>query len=249
MNRRQILKVGENFILRRKDPNFLVAPKRQNAPLTKKQVGRLLLVYSVSFALVFTLLNAQAITQQANYVKNSFTDADEVLETQLLSSYYHRLEDKKRSVIPIEAEANLTGDNAIYIPKTNTKAPIVAGRSTDEKVILEQLKGGTVIYPGSSIPGSGGTTVILGHSSSNFPWNEYSNVFSLLYKLEPGDLVYVKYQGDFLVYRIGQKMTGSVFTLSKADIKGDLVLSSCWPVGTDKGRILVTANLIEKVVY
>ena len=247
MSAQIFIRPNGSILLRRKDLNFLVTRKRENLMLTRSQLARLLMVYVVSFALVITLLNVQAITQQANYVKNNFTNSDEVLETKLLSDYYHQLEQKKRSVIPVEIEENMAEDNSLFIPKTNTKAPIVVGTSTSENIILEELKSGTVIYPGSSLPGSAGTTVILGHSSSNLPWNQYSNVFSLLHKLEPGDLVYLRFQGDFLVYRISQKMTGSVFTLAKADIKGDLVLSSCWPVGTDEGRILVTANLIDKL--
>jgi LPXTG-site transpeptidase (sortase) family protein len=225
----------------RKDLNFLIVEKKKI--LSKIQIVRLITVYAVSFGVVMTILNVQAISQQAGYVRNKFSDRDEVLETQLLSSFYHNLEEKKRNIIPVEVEDSLVADNSIFIPKTNTRAPIVAGRSTDSRDILEDLKSGTVLYPDSSLPGHGGTTVVLGHSSSNFPWNEYSNVFSLLHKLEPGDLIYLKYQGDFFVYRVGQKMTGSVFTLAKADIKGDLVLSSCWPVGSDQGRILISAEL------
>lgn len=217
----------------------------KNNPITKGQLARLLTVFLVSFVLVMTVLNVQAITQQAQYVMNMFSDRDEISETEFLLNFYHNLEDEKRSQIPIEAEENLIAENSIYIPKTNTRAPIIVGRSKNSQDILEDLKNGAVIYPDSSLPGQGGTTSILGHSSSNLPWNEYSNIFSLLYKLEAGDLIYLKYEGDFFVYQVGKKMTGSVFTLSKADLGGDLVLSSCWPVGTDQGRIVVVANLVQ----
>lgn len=200
-------------------------------------------MYAVSFAVVMVVLNVQAISQQAGYVRNQFSDRDEVLETQLLSNFYRELEVERRSIVPVEVENYLIADNSILIPKTNTRAPIIWGRSTNPDAILEELKNGTVLYPDSSLPGQGGTTVILGHSSSNLPWNEYSNVFSLLHKLEAGDFIYLKYRGDFYVYRVDQKLTGSVFTLAKTDIQGDLVLSSCWPVGSDQGRILITAAL------
>ena len=104
MSAQIFIRPNGSILLRRKDLNFLVTRKRENLMLTRSQLARLLMVYVVSFALVITLLNVQAITQQANYVKNNFTNSDEVLETKLLSDYYHQLEQKKRSVIPVEIE-------------------------------------------------------------------------------------------------------------------------------------------------
>ncbi len=60
-----------------------------------------------------------------------------------------------------------------------------------------------------------------------------------------GDLVYVNYADQHYVYEVNSKKTGSVFSLSNADMVGDLILSSCWPVGTDKGRIVIVANLVQ----
>lgn len=216
-----------------------------NYPITKGQLVRLLTVFLVSFAVVMTILNAQAITKQAEFIMNKFSNQDEIAETEYLLNFYHNLEDKKRSLIPVEAEENLIAENSIFIPKTNTRAPIILAKSENTQDILEDLKNGVVLYPDSSSPGQGGTTSILGHSSSNYPWNEYSNIFSLLYKLEAGDLIYLKYEGDFFVYQVSKRMTGSVFTLAKADLGGDLILSSCWPVGTDQGRIIIVANLVQ----
>lgn len=239
-----LLKPKAILVFVKKDTNLLVSKKNKSEGL---KMVRLAVVYSTAFVVIMLVLNSQYLFQRTEYFRNQLSDRDEILETRLLSDYYHQLEEKRRSIIPAEAEENLTEDNSLFIPKINIRSPIISGRSTDSDSLLEDLKSGTVIYPGSSLPGTSGSTVILGHSSSDFPWTQYSNIFSLLYKLEKGDLIYLRYGGEFFVYSVGEKKTGSVFTLSSADIDGDLILSSCWPVGTDKGRILVTADLIERL--
>ncbi len=244
MNKINLLKPKARILFKIKDLDFSNYKKPRGFKVS--DLGRLSIVYSAAFALIILMLNFPILFQRGGYVMNNFTDRDEILETQLLSDYYHSLEEKKRLVIPVEAEENLVFEDSLYIPKTNIRAPIIVGQSSDGAAVLEDLKKGVVMYPGSSMPGKEGSTVILGHSSSNLPWNDYSSVFSLLQNLEVGDLIYVKYRNEFFVYSVGNKLTGSVFTLSKADLSGDLVLSSCWPVGSDKGRIVIVSNLISR---
>ncbi|OGN00398.1 MAG: hypothetical protein A2651_01810 [Candidatus Yanofskybacteria bacterium RIFCSPHIGHO2_01_FULL_42_12] len=142
----------------------------------------------------------------------------------------------------ISREGVVSG-NYIYIPSINISAPIVTGTSTDEKTILTQLKNGALMYPGSSLPGDGGSTVIIGHSSSNLPWQKYSSIFSSLPKLSKGDMVIINYNGRKYSYIVDGKIIGSVSVLSGQSIKGDLVLGTCWPIGTDEQRIIITASL------
>ena len=55
----------------------------------------------------------------------------------------------------------------------------------------------------------------------------------------------INYQSKQLVYNVTSKKIGSVGELSAANISGDLVLGTCWPVGTDRNRIVVMANLVR----
>lgn len=134
-------------------------------------------------------------------------------------------------------------DNYLYIPDINISAPIVAGTTTDEKTILNQLTKGVVMYPGSAGPGRTGQTVIIGHSSSYKPWENYAHVFSKLPNLTKGDMIIINYGGKKYSYRVEAKLTGSVNELSKMNITNDLVLGTCWPIGTNEKRVLITANL------
>lgn len=143
---------------------------------------------------------------------------------------------------PPASEKNPSGDY-VYIPSINVAAPIVAGTVTDAETILAQLKYGVLMYPGSGAPGSNDSTVIIGHSSSNIPWQKYGRVFSKLPELSKGDMIIVNYQGQKYSYNITRTMTGSVDKLAALNIQDDLVLGTCWPIGTDEQRIIITATL------
>ena len=141
-------------------------------------------------------------------------------------------------------EENLSGDDYIYVPSLNVTAPIVAGTVTDAGTILSQLKQGVLMYPGSGVPGGSDSTVIIGHSSSSIPWQKYGRVFSKLPELSDGDLIIVNHNSRKYSYRVTRTMTGSVDQLAGLNIKDDLVLGTCWPIGTDEQRIIVTATLV-----
>ncbi|PIR41913.1 MAG: hypothetical protein COV30_01170 [Candidatus Yanofskybacteria bacterium CG10_big_fil_rev_8_21_14_0_10_37_15] len=226
--------------------NFLQPKKNKNS--NSRGVGFLLFVYAISFVVIFVMLNLSFFFQRFGLITGNFINPDETSETKPSLNHYYHPEEKKRAVVPLEANQNLQADNSIFIPKTGTIAPIVLSKFSDSKNILNDLKNGTVLYPDSALPGNSGTTVILGHSSSNLPWNQFSNVFSKLNNLESGDLIYVKYQGNLFSYKVSQKRIGSVFSLARSEISGDLVLSSCWPVGSDNGRIVISAELQNDLV-
>lgn len=240
--------------------NFLT-PKTHIRSGSRPSILKLASVYSTAFMVVLVLLNFAVITNSMAYVRNKLTNYDEVLETELLITTYRQEEvfsaTPSTALFPIAVAVTnvnkptysiapssviVSGKSYISIPKINIKAPIIIGTSTNTSKILKDLESGVLMYPGSAMPGQG-NTVIVGHSSSNSPWNKYSNVFSLLNRLQVGDLIYISHNDKNYIYTVSNKKTGSVFSLSNADVSGDLVLSSCWPVGTDTGRILVSAML------
>ncbi len=218
---------------------------------------KLISVYLIAFFAILIFMNFSVATDSWAFMMNKFTDRDEILETELLMAKYKDWNPfpvaspvqtaQRGSVVRVLPEYSLSNQqidkNSIYIPKINVKAPIIAGTSIELNKLLKELEKGVLMYPGSAMPGQG-NTVIVGHSSSNKPWNKYGNIFSLLNKLEAGDLIYINYNDKLYVYKVDGKKTGSVFSLSKTDLSGDLVLSSCWPVGTDNGRIAIVANLV-----
>ena len=213
------------------------------------------------FAAVFTFMNRNEIFNGLNFnvfsgEKKEITE-NERLTAELRAIYGYTARGGEAAENSAGASpnigsyaANVNSENEtaelsdnISIPKINVIAPIIRSRSTDANVVLNDLKRGVVLYPESSLPGNGGTAVIIGHSSSNFPWRKYSSVFSKLNKLEAGDLIYVNYKGKKLVYVVAVKKIGTAKELVSANIGGDLILGSCWPVGSDKERIMVSASL------
>ena len=150
---------------------------------------------------------------------------------------------RANTITPVATPASSVSGitNGIYIPKINVKAPIIVSKSVANASILKDLKSGVALYPGTALPGQG-NTVIIGHSSS-YSITKYASVFSLLNKLVSGDQIIINYNGKNYIYSVTGKKTGSVDVMMQQSITDDLVLGTCWPVGTDKGRILVTASL------
>jgi len=139
---------------------------------------------------------------------------------------------------------NIAG-NYLYIPKLNIKSPIITSQTADSKSLLTLLNSGVIIYPGSAMPDNAGSTVVIGHSSSNISSSKYGKVFAGLNRLVGGDQVFVRYNNKDYIYAIVSKNTGSVKELSALGLNNDLILGTCWPIGTDKERIIVTADLIK----
>lgn len=134
----------------------------------------------------------------------------------------------------------------IIISKIGVRAPIIISKDVATKKILDDLKSGVSLYPGSAKPGSAsGKTVILGHSSEHI-WHKgnYPTVFNLINELEKGDEITVVFGGKTYVYRVEEKFVKTPKQIQKEIKKDGLYLMSCWPIGTDLKRIVVRATLI-----
>lgn len=100
-----------------------------------------------------------------------------------------------------------------------------------------------------SYPGKGGKIMVYGHSSS-YAWDvsEYSKIFTKVNKLKAGDKVYVTYRGNLFTYAVtGQEV---ISPNDRSDFSGDgeeLILYTCWPVGTNKSRLIVKAVPVETI--
>jgi len=137
--------------------------------------------------------------------------------------------------------------NSITITKINIKAPLVFPAGTSQKELNEALNRGVIIYPGSALPGQNGEVFLSGHSSI-FPWvkTQYGQVFTLLDKLEPGDIVSLAYDH----YQYDYRVTGKKILLPKEIVISNtkepiLTLMTCWPIGTALKRLVIKAELIK----
>ncbi len=256
----------------KRDFNFFVA---LDAPIQPVSIKRTVLIFTVSFLVLFTILNFQTLINNMssffiseldeeannlaleNLYKNKYASINYLLplpEMKIENAQFsiqkslaiigqataELNQSKPDSVVAIQS--NNANSNYISIPKLGVKAPILTAPK-DEKQILNSLKKGVVLYPGSALPGQKGMAVIIGHSSSNFPYTKYSAIFAGLNNLNTGDLIYVNYEDKSYTYVINDKKIGSTQQLAATYSDGDLILGTCWPVGTDKNRIIVAANL------
>jgi LPXTG-site transpeptidase (sortase) family protein len=142
---------------------------------------------------------------------------------------------------------NLDTQGRISIPKLNLQVPLIW--SKDPSNFDADLTKGVIHYPGTALPGENGIVYISGHSS-DYLWkrNPMHNVFAKLNFLSAGDDIFIDVYGkDGKVYNFRYKVQGSK-TYSADDQKqfidntgSKLNLSTCWPIGTQKDRLVVTA--------
>ena len=137
--------------------------------------------------------------------------------------------------------------DSIVIPKINVDAPLVFIQDYSNNAILEAIKNGVGHYPGTALPGRIGNSFLTGHSSYYW-WSggEYNQIFALLHNLEPGDLIYVYYQGDKFIYKMSDSEVVSPTDVHVLDqtTTPTLSLMTCTPIGTNLRRLIVKAELI-----
>lgn len=148
-------------------------------------------------------------------------------------------------------------DNRIIIPRINQNIPIVRVSSESlikhdwsalEAEIQSALREGVVHYPGTSLPGQAGNTVITGHSSY-FPWDpgRFKDVFALLHDVEIGDRIVVYYKQTKYIYEVDniKVVKPEEIDVLKQSPDEKLTLITCTPVGTNLKRLVVTAKPIS----
>jgi LPXTG-site transpeptidase (sortase) family protein len=145
---------------------------------------------------------------------------------------------------------NFSQSGTLSIPKLKMQVPIIW--SQDLKSLDADLMHGVVHYPGTALPGEDGVIYISGHSS-DYLWknNAYAQAFAKLNLLQAGDDIFVSVQGlDGKTYDFRYQMQFS--KIYKADDQAQftadsgsvLNLSTCWPIGTQQSRLVVTARSV-----
>lgn len=148
------------------------------------------------------------------------------------------------------ASTDVGPESKIVIPKINVEIPIVFDeKSTDEQSIQRALERGVTHYATSSNPGEQGNGAIFGHSSSNIlNKGKFKYAFTLLKRLETGDIFYVQKGGKRFAYRVYKKSVVSpleVSVLNAQDRPSTMSLITCDPPGTSINRLVVVGEQIS----
>jgi LPXTG-site transpeptidase (sortase) family protein len=204
---------------------------------------RFLLIFLVSFILIFSVLNSRFVIANVKFWALNKTIPPPIASSNPLPIEPNKAEPNKKLILPDKALLVING--------IGVSAPIIFGVGSNTKNIYNNLENGVVHYSDTPKPGMNGVSIILGHSSA-YPWYKgaYGSVFALLGKLKVGDKIYVKYEdGQTFVFSVKQSIIFSPFAkdnrlseIEKSE-KPTLVLISCWPVGTNYKRIAVQAEL------
>jgi len=135
---------------------------------------------------------------------------------------------------------------SISIPKINASARVIpAVDPWRESVYRSALQKGVAQAKGTSLPGQKGTIFLFAHSS-DLPWRmtRYNTPFLRLGELKTNDLIIIVYNGkQFYYHVINQKIVWpneiQYLTYNKKD---QLILQTCYPIGTSLQRLLIFAQ-------
>ena len=212
----------------------------------KKEIIIFLAIFFLVSIFIYLLLNGGAYFRILRYdlfLHSPFAEAD--LKNQPILSLKNSF----------EPQSNQDSKYYLYIPKIDVLTPIVLPKDDSNQNILASLEEGTVLYPGSQLPGQAGRSVILGHSSKT-AWyrGQYAYVFALLSKLQSGDEFYIVFENKKLVYKVFSndiltpEQTNKLLSQMPQN-ESDVALITCWPIGSSSMRTLIQAKLdrVEKI--
>ena len=170
-----------------------------------------------------------------------------------IMAYVSPGEQLPEEISPLDPTVTLTkvsAENKLIIPKLNVDVPIEFGVGLDG--VMKAMNQGVVHYRisgASAFPGEIGNFVITGHSAGDiYSNNQYKFIFSGLERLEAGDIIYVHYNETRYTYKMVKNEVIEPSEVSKLVYETDkpiLTLVTCWPLGTSRYRLLVTAEQIS----
>jgi len=139
-------------------------------------------------------------------------------------------------------ESKITHYN-LSIPKLKIERAVVT-------IGGEDLSESLIQYPGTSLPGEYGNTVIFGHSilPQFFNPKNYKTIFSTLPSLKEGDEILVDFDGIRYRYVVIKMVEVSPNDISVLEQRYDgeyISLITCVPPGTYLRRLIVRAKLVK----
>ena len=145
-----------------------------------------------------------------------------------------------------------TAEPKLIIPKLNVDVPAHFNIANNTATIDNAMNHGVAQFkiPGAdALPGQVGNLVISGHSAGDiYSNNQYKFIFSGLERLQDNDLIYVNYNSVRYTYKVTKKQTvepTDVAALVYPTSKPILTLITCTPLGSDRYRLLVTAEQVS----
>lgn len=164
---------------------------------------------------------------------------DQKINTRLQEVYQKPLTPK--SVVDIN-------DFRLIIPKIGLNSSVVPEVDpANEKLYGEALKKGVAQAKGSYLPGeTGGPTFLFSHSTDSITdIAQFNAKFFFLKDLKIGDDIYIYFEGNKYRYRITDRQIINPDDLGVVqNSKANLILSTCYPPGTDWQRLVLSAILL-----
>lgn len=138
-------------------------------------------------------------------------------------------------------------DFRIIVPKINIESIVIPNVDplVEEKYKAE-LKNGVAHARGSYLPGDSGGPVVLFAHSSDIIQNviQYNAIFYEAKNLEVGDEIYIVFNGKRYKYLVEDKKIVDPKELNEIwDSKSSLIISTCYPPGSDWKRLLIFGKL------
>jgi len=112
---------------------------------------------------------------------------------------------------------------------------------------------GLVAYPHSPEAGGNGNIILAGHSSAptlEALGSPYEDIFANLPNAEIGDRIEIRQGGDLIpyIYEVYETEvvapTNTSILLQDPKVR-DLILFTCYPIGTTRERLIVKSRLVE----
>lgn len=147
--------------------------------------------------------------------------------------------------------------NRIIVPSLWLDVPIVANenmQATDfaQADFDKQLNEWVVKYPTTPAPGEEGNTLLFGHTSYVVrKSNPYGTIFKDLPKLKDNTLIQILREGNLYEYKVvdlfivNPKQVNDQYLTYQNAGGSYITLMWCYPLWTDKKRIMVVAKLIK----
>jgi LPXTG-site transpeptidase (sortase) family protein len=161
------------------------------------------------------------------------------------ASLLSKFTETKEVIVPKDPEYS------IVIPKIAANSRVIKNvNSANYEEYIDALKYGVAHALGTAYPGENGHIYLFAHSTDTLlNVDSYNAVFYLLYKLDPGDSIYLFYKGKKHIYKVlGKKVVdpSEVFYLTRSATSEFLTLQTCWPPGTTLQRMLIFAVPISE---
>ncbi|MBU2632555.1 sortase [Patescibacteria group bacterium] len=179
-----------------------------------------------------TIVNGSTIVGLISQASDNFSGIDYTNADNWFPSFEYKNANQK------------TKEYFLTIPKLGIKGATV---STQDNDLSKHL----VNFGGTAIPPEKGNAVIFGHSTLPQLFNpkDYKTIFATLFKLEPGDEIFIQIENTTYKFRvfsiiIVNPSDTSVFEQNTTD--SFLTLVTCTPPGTTWKRLIIKAKL-EKI--